>query len=51
MNKDYIQYTLKKLESAIKDYTTMSREDLAEYVLTCLEILIEENEKLTRESD
>lgn len=45
MDNDYIKYILSKIETAVSDYTTMSREDVAEYVLTCLEILKSEYDK------
>lgn len=49
MDNDYIKYMLHKIDMAINEYTTMNREDVAEYVLTCLEILKSEYEKSKNE--
>lgn len=51
MDKNYIKYTLDKIESAVNDYTTMDREDVEEYVLMCVKCLMKEYKKTTRESD
>lgn len=50
MDEEYREYIIKRIESAVNDYTTMSREDLGEYVLTWIERLIEEYED-DRESE
>lgn len=37
MDKGYVEYVLKRIEGVVCDYTTMDRQDVADYVLTCLE--------------
>lgn len=50
MDEGYRKYIIKRIESAVNDYTTMSREDLCEYVLTWIECLMEKYEE-DRESE
>jgi len=44
MDEGYRHYLLKKIESAASDYTSMSREDLCEYILFYVKCLLDEKE-------
>lgn len=53
MDKDYIRYMIRKIESAVNDYTTVSRESVMDSLFLCNKygIKIEKDDTYGRKED